>query len=151
MVIIYGFGNDRNRQWQKRKQIAGNFDHRANVAIWCGAHCPMKHIQGFTRSHLMLPSGKCLGHIAPAAAKVGDFDCKHKSTSKTQLLASIVWYNQHPLKSREFHTPKWTLYSAHQCNKLGNNLRCHDWRGRAQLRFELSNVDRGQTLETLLS
>jgi hypothetical protein len=35
----------------------------------------MEHIQGFTRSHWMPPSGECLRHIAPAAAiMVDDFE-----------------------------------------------------------------------------
>jgi hypothetical protein len=34
----------------------------------------MNHIQGFTRSHWMLPSGKCLRRIALAAAKVINFE-----------------------------------------------------------------------------
>jgi hypothetical protein len=34
----------------------------------------MKHIQGFTQSHWMLPSGKCLHRIAPTAAMVNEFE-----------------------------------------------------------------------------
>jgi len=34
----------------------------------------MEHIHGFTRSHWMPPSGKCLRRIAPAAAMVDDFE-----------------------------------------------------------------------------
>jgi hypothetical protein len=34
----------------------------------------MEHIQGFTRSHWMPSSGKCLRHIAPAAAMVKEFE-----------------------------------------------------------------------------
>jgi len=36
-------------------------------------HCPMKHIQGFTQSPWMPPSGKCLSRIAAAAAMFDDF------------------------------------------------------------------------------
>jgi hypothetical protein len=63
-------------------QIAGNFDGHADGAVQCGTHCLMEHIPGFTRSHWMLPSGKCLHRIAPAAAKIIDFGCKHKSLPK---------------------------------------------------------------------
>jgi len=35
---------------------------------------PDKHIQGFTRSNWMPPSGKCLGRIAPTAAMVDKFE-----------------------------------------------------------------------------
>ncbi len=67
---------------KKCRQIAGNFDGHADAAVWCGTHRPMEHIPGFTRRHWMLPSGKCLHRIAPAAAKVIDFGCKHKSLTK---------------------------------------------------------------------
>jgi hypothetical protein len=39
-----------------------------------GAHRPIEHIQGFTWSHWMLPSGECLRRIAPAAAMVDEFE-----------------------------------------------------------------------------
>jgi hypothetical protein len=35
--------------------------------VRCGAHCPMENIQGFNRSHWMLPLGKCSHRIATAA------------------------------------------------------------------------------------
>ncbi len=34
----------------------------------------MEHIQGFTHSHWMPPSGECLCSIAPLAAMVIDFE-----------------------------------------------------------------------------
>jgi hypothetical protein len=67
---------------KKCKQIAGNFDHHGDVAVQCGVHCPMKLIQGFTRSHWMLSFGKCLHRIAPAAIMVGNFSVKHKTLPK---------------------------------------------------------------------
>jgi hypothetical protein len=30
---------------------AGNFGGNADAVVQCRAHCPMNHIQGFTRSH----------------------------------------------------------------------------------------------------
>jgi hypothetical protein len=42
----------------------------------------MEHIQGFTRSHWMPPSGECLPRIAPAAAMVDDFEKTHKTLTK---------------------------------------------------------------------
>jgi hypothetical protein len=66
----------------KCKQIAGNIDHHADTVVQCGAHCLMENIQGFTRSHWMPPSGKCLYRIASAMAMVNNFDCKHKNTNK---------------------------------------------------------------------
>jgi hypothetical protein len=65
------------------RQIPGEFDGHADVAVQCGTHCLIEHISGFTRSHWMLPSGECLHPIAPAADKVIDFGCKHKSQTNT--------------------------------------------------------------------
>jgi hypothetical protein len=45
----------------------------------CGVHHPMKHIQGFTRSHWMPPWDKFWCHFAAAAAVVDDFGRKHKT------------------------------------------------------------------------
>jgi len=53
-----------------------------------GAHHPIEHNQGFTRSHGMPPLGKCLRHIAPAAAMVNEFVETTQNTTKTQLLTS---------------------------------------------------------------
>jgi hypothetical protein len=61
---------------------AGNFDHHTDVAVQYGVHCPMKRIQGFTRSHWMLPLGECLCHIAPVAAMADEFVAKHKTLTK---------------------------------------------------------------------
>ena len=52
----------------------GNFDCHGNVAVRCGVHRQMEHIQGFTRSHWMPPSVECLHRIAQAAAMVIDFE-----------------------------------------------------------------------------
>ncbi len=48
----------------------------------------MAHVQGFTGSHWMSPSGKCLRRIAPTAAMVNEFFGTTQNTNKTQLLAS---------------------------------------------------------------
>jgi hypothetical protein len=58
----------------KCTSIAGSFSGDADAVVQCRAHRPMNHIQGFTRSHWMLPSGKCLRRIAPAAAKVINYE-----------------------------------------------------------------------------
>jgi hypothetical protein len=63
-----------NRQQQKCRRIAGNFDCHADAVVGPGAHCPKEHIQGFTQSHWMLPSVNCLRRIATAAAMVDIFE-----------------------------------------------------------------------------
>ncbi len=78
---------------KKCRQIAGNFDHHANAAVRCGAHSPMEHIHGFTRSHWMLPSGECLRHIAPVAVVVDELVENTQNTNKKLFSASNLWYN----------------------------------------------------------
>jgi hypothetical protein len=67
---------------KKCRQIAGGFDGHADATVQCRTHRRMEHIPGFTRSCWMPPSGKCLHPIAPAATKIIDFGCKHKSLTK---------------------------------------------------------------------
>jgi hypothetical protein len=86
--LAYGCGQQRNRRDKKCRQINDNFDGHGNAAVQRGAHCPMKHIRGFTRSHWMPPSGECLRRIAPVAAIVNEFVETTQNTNKTQLLAS---------------------------------------------------------------
>jgi hypothetical protein len=59
---------------KKYTSNAGNFDGHADTAVQCGVHRPMERIRGFMQSHLMPPSGECPCRIAPAAAKVDDFE-----------------------------------------------------------------------------
>jgi len=80
------------QQWigdnKKCRQITGDFNCHGDAAVRLGAHCPIEHVQGFTRSHWMPPSGKCLRCIAPAAAMVNKFVETTQNTNKTHLLAS---------------------------------------------------------------
>jgi hypothetical protein len=77
-------GDDKNC-----RQIAGHFDHHADGVVQCGAHRPMEHIQGFTRSHWMLPSRKCLRRIAPAAVMVDKSVENTQNTIKKLFLATV--------------------------------------------------------------
>ncbi len=79
---------------KKCRQIAGDFDHHADAAVQCRVHHPMEHIQGFTRSHLMLPLGECLRRIAPAAVMVHEFVENTQNTNKKLFSASNLRYNQ---------------------------------------------------------
>ncbi len=74
MLFSYGSGQQRIDDNKKCRRIAGDFAGYGDAAVRHGAHRPMEHIQGFTRSHWMLPSGECLRRIAPAAAMVDDFE-----------------------------------------------------------------------------
>ena len=70
---------------------AGSFDDRVYAAVQCGVHCQMEHTPGFTRSHWMPPSGKCLHWIAPAAAMIDEFFAKHKTLPKPYFYLANLW------------------------------------------------------------
>ena len=72
--LAYGCGQQRNRQDKKCRQIDDDFNAHGNAAVRRGVHRPMEHIQGFTRSHWIPPSGECLRRIAPAAVMVEEFE-----------------------------------------------------------------------------
>jgi hypothetical protein len=57
MLFSYGSGQQRIDDNDKCRRIAGNFDCHADAAVQRGAHCLMEHVQGFTQSHWMPPSG----------------------------------------------------------------------------------------------
>jgi hypothetical protein len=78
---------------EKCRQIAGDFDHHADAVVQCGVHRPMEHIQGFTRSHWMLPLGEYLRLIAPAAVMVHKFVENTQNTNKKLFSASNFRYN----------------------------------------------------------
>jgi hypothetical protein len=54
-------------KWNK---LDGDFNDHANKMIRRESYCLMERNSGFTRSHYMLPLGKYLHRIAPAAAMV---------------------------------------------------------------------------------
>jgi hypothetical protein len=86
--LAYGCGQQRNRRDKKCRPIDDDFDGHGNAAVQRGAHRPMEHIQGFTRSHWMQPLGKCLRRIAPAAAMVDEFVETTQNTNKKLFLAN---------------------------------------------------------------
>jgi hypothetical protein len=57
----------------------GRFDGHGGPPVQYEVHCPMQHVQGYSRSHWMPPSGNCLLRIAPAAAMA----TANKTTTKT--------------------------------------------------------------------
>jgi hypothetical protein len=61
---------------------SNDFDGHGDAAVQRGAHRLMEHIQGFTRSHWMQPSGECLRRIAPAAAWSTNSLKQHKTLTK---------------------------------------------------------------------
>ena len=88
MLFSYVSGQQQIGNNKKCRRIAGNFNCHADAAVQRRAHRLIEHIQGFTRSHWMPPSGECLHRIVPAAAMVDGFVETTLNTNKTQLLAS---------------------------------------------------------------
>jgi len=88
MLFSYRYGQQQIDDNKKCRQIAGNFDCHTDAAVQHGAHRLIEHFQGFTWSHWMPPSGKCLHRIAPAATMVDEFVENTRNTTKTQLLPS---------------------------------------------------------------
>ncbi len=74
MLFSYGSGRIRINGNKKCSLIDGDFYCHDDAAVRRGAHRPIEHVQGFTRSHWMPQSGKCLRRIAAAAAMVDDFE-----------------------------------------------------------------------------
>jgi hypothetical protein len=88
MLFSYGSGQQRINDNEKCRQIARDFYCHADAAVRRGAHRPMEHIRGFTRSHWMQPSGECLRRIALAAAMVDEFIETTQNTNKKLFLAN---------------------------------------------------------------
>jgi hypothetical protein len=89
MLLSYGYGQHKLATTKKCRQIAGNFDCHVDATVQRGADCPIEHVHGFTWSHWMPPSGKCLRRITPAAVMIDEFVETTLITNKTQLLPSI--------------------------------------------------------------
>jgi hypothetical protein len=69
MLFSFGYGQLQIGDNKNCRRIVGDFDYHADAAVQRGAHRPREHVQGFTPSHCMPPSVKCLRLIAPAAAQ----------------------------------------------------------------------------------
>ena len=121
MLFSYCCGWQWNRRRQICRRIAGNFNCHGDAAVRQGAHRPIEHVRGFTRSHWMPPSGEFLHHIAPAAVMVDKFVETTQNTNRTQLLTSnystfralVVCENCIPQNG-----PSTQLINATSCVKL---------------------------------
>ncbi len=116
------------------------YDCHADAVVRRGAHCPMEHIQGFTWSHWMPPSGKSLRCIAPTATMVNEFVETTLNTKKTQILSSnygtfrslVICENFVPLNK-----PSTQLIDATSCIKM--------WDAMIEA-AELANISSYQTM-----
>ena len=72
MLFSDGYGQPQQIGYNKKcRQIAGNLNCHTDASVQRGAHRPIQHVQGFTLSHWMPPSGECLHLIAPLNAVIG--------------------------------------------------------------------------------
>jgi hypothetical protein len=121
MLFSYGSGRKRIDGNKKCRRIDGNFYCHGNAAVRCGAHHPIEHVQGFTRSHWMPPSVECSHHIAQAAAMVNEFVETTQNTNKTQLLASNYGTFRELINSENFipqNGPSTQIIDATSCVKM---------------------------------
>ena len=88
MLFSYVSGQQRISNNNKCRRIAGNFDCHMDAVVRRGAHRPIEHVQGFTQSHWMPPSDKCLRCIASAAAMVNKLVETTQNTNETHILPS---------------------------------------------------------------
>jgi hypothetical protein len=136
MVFTLGCWRQWNQRRHKCRESAGDFDHHADAGVQCGAHRPMEHIPGFTRSHWMLPLGKCLRCIAPAAAIVDEYIENTQNTNKKLFLAGDYGTNQSLDVYENFippNEPSTQLVDGTSCVKM-----CNATIGAEQLSYILS-------------
>ncbi len=70
MVLSYDYARQKKAAaTNKCTSVAGHFNGHAEALKQYMRHCPMQHVQGYTRSHWTLPSGNYSLRIAPAAAR----------------------------------------------------------------------------------
>jgi hypothetical protein len=59
----------KSRMTSNCTSVAAHFEGCVDALVQCKAHCPMQYVQGYTGSHLTLPSGDYSLCISPAAAR----------------------------------------------------------------------------------
>jgi hypothetical protein len=93
---------------EKCRQIAGDFDCHADEVVRCGAHCPYRASLEATGCCHWASACIVLPRRPPWPTIVVK-NTKHYQKTIFSYRSQKLW---------EFCTPKQTLYSAHQCNKL---------------------------------
>jgi hypothetical protein len=98
---------------------AGHFDGHGGAPEQYSRHRPMRHVQGYSGCHWMLPSGNFLLRIAPAAARAtGKQTTINKYTSKG---GRVDGHGNAPVRNRvhrpmeevqSFTRSHWTLPSG---------------------------------------
>jgi hypothetical protein len=123
MVLSCGYGQQQIGDNKKCRRIAGDFDCHTDAAVRRGAHLPIEHIQGFTRSHWM-------AGCTPRSTKVGS-PAKMKlcrSLKRSTLSKSIGPTRLHSSTRRRSQPrnmgmawPPWT--TTRRSHRMANRLR----------------------------
>jgi hypothetical protein len=80
---------------------AGRFDGHGSAAEQYRWHRPMRHVQGYSGSHWMPPSGDYLLRIAPTAARATD---KQTTINKyTYKAGRFYGHGDAPVRNRAHH------------------------------------------------
>jgi hypothetical protein len=111
----------------KCTSIAGHFDGHVEALKQYMRHCPMQHVQGYTGSHWMLPSGNYSLRIAPAAARAtaNKTTMQNAPTLLAVLMATMMrQYNNERMA-------QWRSFMAF----IKATKRCHQ----VSTRFDITN------------
>ncbi len=121
MVFSYSYGQQQN-WWCKQMQE----NHWQFQSPWgCGSTMRFSLPNGAHPGLHLKPLDAAIGQVpvryCPGGCHGWRYQMKCKNTNKTQLLASnyCTLFVHNP---SNFCYPKWTLYSAHRCNKLHKNM-----------------------------
>jgi hypothetical protein len=86
----------------KCTSVTAHFEGLVDAPVLCGAPCLMQHVQGYSRSHWMLPLGDDSLHIAPSAA--GAIANKTTMTTSTNFACHFDGRGTAPVQYRA-HCP----------------------------------------------
>ena len=106
IVLSYEYSNQKKAAANKCTSVAGHFDGHGGAPVRYGAHLPMQHDQGFTKSHWMPPSGNYSLHFTQAAARatINSMMMQHVPTLLAVLMAIAMrrYYNARIAQWRRF-------------------------------------------------
>jgi hypothetical protein len=111
----------------KCTSVAGNFDGHAEALKQYMRHCPMQHVQSYSGSHWMLPSGNYSLSIASVAARV----TANKTTM--QNVPSLLAVSM-AIAMRQYYTARITCW-----RRFLAFLKATKRRHRASTHFNITN------------
>ncbi len=126
---------------QKCSSFAGHFHGHVGAPVQCGT----------------LPNGAGSRlHSKPLNTAIGCLFGPCCSNGPQPQGSSILWQHikfwhlESLLSKQQPNRTIWTLYLFHQSSTLRKKVTRHNWKGRGNLHFTLSNATRGQKLKHIL-